>query len=76
MEDNTISTSTKESETQLEEINLESFLQKISAKLSINKKIFIYGKVLLFLNEKEYKNNAINFSFKILILLLLLSFTE
>ena len=65
MEDSTISTSTKESETQPEEINLESFLQKISAKLSINKKIFIYGKVLLFLNEKEYKNNAINFSFKI-----------
>ena len=60
------STTTIDSEKQQsQEINIESFIQKISTNFSIKKKIIIHGKLLHFQNESEINSNIINFSFKI-----------
>ena len=63
MEDSSITK--EESESQSKQVDIESFLQKISMNLSIKGKLFIYGKTLHFLDEQEINSNIIYFSFKI-----------
>ena len=58
--------SIKESESKNDNINIDSFIDKISKNLSIEKKIRIIGKILYYMNEeKENDNEIINFSFNI-----------